>query len=128
MNSCGEEAGAQNSDLTNRNYVERHEVRGKLAKDSEAQRGLKQLCVNVVGLEGKLSNLIRGDLQAILAEVSRSHSSRWSNAHPRRIVKIIYRAKGRTGQKLRNYVWENKMTAETRRYRDGRGRKAEGWR
>lgn len=66
MNSCGEEAGAQNSDLTNRNYVERHEVPGKLAKDSEAQRGLKQLCVNVAGLEGKLSNLIRGDLQEVL--------------------------------------------------------------
>ncbi len=41
-------------------------MRGKLAKDSEAQKGLKQLCVNVAGVEGKLSNLIRGGLQEIL--------------------------------------------------------------
>jgi hypothetical protein len=37
-------------------------VPGKLATDSKAQTGLKQLHVNVAGLEGKLSNLIRGGL------------------------------------------------------------------
>ncbi len=59
MNQCGEEAGGQNSDLMDKNRVKRHEVRGKLARDSKAQTGLKQHHVNVAGLEGKLSNLIR---------------------------------------------------------------------
>ena len=35
---------------------------GELARSSKAQKGLKQLCVNVAGLEGKLSYLIRGGL------------------------------------------------------------------
>lgn len=62
MSKRGEEAGAQNSDLTDRNHVKRQDVSGKLAMDSKAQRGLKQHSVNVAGLEGKLSNLIRGGL------------------------------------------------------------------
>ena len=35
---------------------------GKLARDSKAQKGLKQLHVNVAGLEGKLAYLIWGGL------------------------------------------------------------------
>ena len=45
-----------------KNRVKRREVRGKLARDSKAQTGLKQLLVNAAGLEGKLSYLIRGGL------------------------------------------------------------------
>jgi len=62
VSGCGEEAGEQNSDLTDRNHVKRQGVRGKLAQDSKAQKGLKWHFVNVAGIEGKLSNLIRGGL------------------------------------------------------------------
>ena len=36
VTGCGEEAGVQKPDLTNRNHVERHDAPGKLARDSEA--------------------------------------------------------------------------------------------
>ena len=65
VSACGKEAGAQNADLTNRNHVARHGVRGKLATDSKAQTGLKQRHVNVAGIAGKLSYLIRGGLTPV---------------------------------------------------------------
>lgn len=46
----------------NKNFVKRHEVRGKLAKDGEAQREPKQPRVNGARVRGKVSHLIRGDL------------------------------------------------------------------
>jgi len=61
----GEEAGEQTLDLMNKNRVTRHEVRGKLASDSDAQKGPKRLDVNAAGLGGKLSHLIRGGLAFI---------------------------------------------------------------
>ena len=102
MSACGKEAGAQNADLTNRNHVARHGVRGKLARGSKAQKGLKQRDVNVTGIAGKLSHLIRGGLARSFfePEVSRSRNSRWGNDHPGRLVKANYRAKGRTEEKL----------------------------
>jgi hypothetical protein len=71
-----------------KNRVKRREVPGKLAKDSKAQKGSKQLHVNAARIEGKLSTkqvssgrcfaLIRGDLSEG-TEVSRGHSSRGEN-------------------------------------------------
>lgn len=46
----------------NKNRVERHRGRGKLAKDSKAQRGSKRLYVNAARVRRKLSNLNRGGL------------------------------------------------------------------
>ena len=85
----------------NKNRVKRHRMRGKLAQGSEAQKGSKQSYVNTARLGGKLSYLIRGGLSK-RTEVSRSHSSRWSNDHPRRLGKLSYRAKGRTDKELSN--------------------------
>jgi len=62
VNGCGEEAGMYNPDPTDRNYVMRHHVPGKLAIDSNGLNGLKQHDVNIVGLGRKLSHLIWGDL------------------------------------------------------------------
>jgi hypothetical protein len=62
VRECGEEAGEQNSDLMDKNRVRRRGVRGKLASDSDARKGSKQLHVNAARIEGKLSHLIRGGL------------------------------------------------------------------
>jgi len=42
-------------------------------------------------------------------------------------VKAIYRAKGRTEEKLKRKEQELGWSAESRQERQGRGRKAEGW-
>ena len=63
----GEEARRQILDSMDKNCVTRHRVRGKLARDGEAQTGPKQLCVNVARIKRKLSNLIRGDLSSLRA-------------------------------------------------------------
>ena len=109
MSERGEEAGAQTPDLMNKNRVARHGARGKLASDSDAQKGPERLDVDAAGLGGKISNLIRGDLRS-KAEVSRSRSSRWSNDHPGRAMKVAYRAKGRTDKELSE---RRKVTART---------------
>lgn len=87
----------------NKNRVKRHEKRDKLAQGSKVQKGSKLFHVNVARVRGKLPNLIWGGLSLFFegAEVSRSHSSRWSNDHPRGLLKGSYRAKGRTDKKLR---------------------------
>ena len=92
MSERGEEAGGQSLDSMNKNCVERHGMPDKLAKDSEVQKGSKQSHVNAARVRGKLSHLIRGDLSKRTG-VSRGHSSR-------RMGKLIYRAKGRTGKEL----------------------------
>jgi hypothetical protein len=46
----------------NKNCVERHRVRDKLATDSEVQKGSKQPDVNAARVRGKKLNLIRGGL------------------------------------------------------------------
>ena len=89
----GEEAGEQNLDLMDKNRVKRHGAPGKLARDSEAQKGSKRLDVNAAGVRGKSWYLIRGGLSK-RTEVSRGHSSR-------RKGKPIYRActeQGRRGE------------------------------
>ena len=58
----GEEAGEQNLDLTDRNWVGRRGARGELAADSEARKGPKRPRVNAARVRGKLSHLIRGGL------------------------------------------------------------------
>jgi hypothetical protein len=95
----GKEAGEQKLDSMNKNRVERHEMPDELARDSKVQRGSKQSHVNAARVSGKLPNLIRGGLSKG-TEVSRSHSSRWSDDHPRRTGKLVYRAKGRTEKEL----------------------------
>ena len=88
---CGEEAGEQNLDSMNENRVESHGITDKLAADSEVRKGSKQSHVNAARVRGKLPRLIRGGL-SMRAEVSRGHSSRWSNDHPGQMGKPIYRA------------------------------------
>ena len=44
----------------NKNRVERHGVPGKLAKDSKARAGSKQLYVNAARVRGKVLHLNRG--------------------------------------------------------------------
>jgi hypothetical protein len=79
----------------------RHKRRGKLARDSKAQKGSKRTCVNAARVRGKRPYLIRGGLLSEKgAEVSRGRSSRWSHDHPGGAVKAAYRAKGRTVRKL----------------------------
>ena len=82
-----------------KNCVKRRGVRDELARDSEVQKGSKQLYVNAARVRGKRSHLIRGGLSEGEAEVSRGRSSRWSNDHPGRLGKLSYRAKGRTDEK-----------------------------
>ena len=83
----------------NKNRVERHRAVGKLAKDSEAQRGSKRLYVNAARVRRKLSHLNRGGLSSKKgAEVSSGHSSRWRNDHPGRMGKPNDRAKGQTAR------------------------------
>ncbi len=62
VSECGEEAGEQNLDWMDKNCVKRRGVRDELAKDSEVQKGSKQLCVNAARVRGKQSHLIRGGL------------------------------------------------------------------
>ena len=63
VSECGEEAGEQNLDWMDKNCVKRRGVRDELARDSEVQKGSKQLCVNAARVRGKQLHLIRGDLQ-----------------------------------------------------------------
>jgi len=98
----------------NKNRVERHGMTDKLAQDSKVQKGSKQSHVNAARVRGKLPHLIRGDLP-MRAEVSRGHSSRWSNDHPGRMGKLIYRAKGQTDKELSGKVIDNVSS----RYLDG---------
>ncbi len=58
----GEEAGEQNLDSMDKNRVERHGMRDKLATDSKVQRGSKQSDVNAARVRGKIPYLIRGGL------------------------------------------------------------------
>jgi len=82
-----------------KNCVKRRGVRDELARDSEVRKGSKQPHVNAARVRGKRSHLIWGGLPKGEAEVSRGHSSRWSNDHPGRLGKLSYRAKGRTVEK-----------------------------
>ena len=50
MSIRGEEAGVQILDSMDKNYVERHEMPGKLPCDSKAQRGSKQSYVYIARL------------------------------------------------------------------------------
>jgi hypothetical protein len=99
MSERGEEAGVQNLDSMNKNHVERHGMTDELACDSKVQKGSKQFHVNAARVRGKLPNLIRGGLSK-RTEVSRGHSSRWSDDHPGRTGKLVYRAKDRTEKEL----------------------------
>ena len=63
VSECGEEAGEQNLDWMDKNCVKRRGVRDELARDSEVQKGSKQLYVNAARIRGKQSYLIRGGLQ-----------------------------------------------------------------
>lgn len=58
----GKEAGAQNLDSMNKNRVERHGMRDKLATDSKVQTGSEQSHVNAARVRGKIPHLIRGGL------------------------------------------------------------------
>ena len=58
------------------------------------------------------------------AEVSRGHSSRWSNDHPGQLVKANYRAKGRTEGELSGRKQGGKGNRNPKR--NGRGGEAEG--
>lgn len=49
----GEEAGRQNLDSMNKNYVTRHGMRDELAQDSKVQKGSEQFYVNVARVRGK---------------------------------------------------------------------------
>lgn len=69
-NGRGEEAGAQNLDLMNKNCVERHGMPGELATGSKAQRGSKQIRVNAARVRGKNPYLIRGDLLVFFQQKS----------------------------------------------------------
>ncbi len=82
-----------------KNRVKRHGAPGELAKGSEAQGGSKWLDVNAAGVRGKSWHLIRGGLSK-RTEVSRGHSSRWSDDHPGRTGKLVHRAKSRTEKEL----------------------------
>ena len=62
VSECGEEAGEQNLDWMDKNCVKRRGVRDELARDSEVQKGSKQLCVNAARVRGKQFHLIRGGL------------------------------------------------------------------
>ncbi len=62
MNLGGEEAGEQNLDWMNKNYVKRHRVRDELAQDGKVQKGSKQPYVNAARVRGRISYLIRGGL------------------------------------------------------------------
>jgi hypothetical protein len=55
-----------------KNFVKRHKVRGKPAREGKAQEEPKQLCVNGARVRGKLSHLIRGDLLLFEKKESRS--------------------------------------------------------
>ncbi len=48
-----------------KNCVRRREAPGELAEDSEAPKGSERLYVNAARIRGKLSYLIRGDLQCV---------------------------------------------------------------
>jgi hypothetical protein len=48
-----------------KNCVRRHGALGKLALDSETQKGSKRLYVDAARVRGKLSYLIRGDLRRV---------------------------------------------------------------
>ena len=97
----------QNLDSMNKNRVERHGMTDKLAQDSKVRKGSKQSHVNAARVRGKLPHLIRGDLP-MRAEVSRGYSSRWSNDHPGRMGKLIYRAKGQTDKELSRKACDKK--------------------
>lgn len=100
-NGRGEEAGAQNLDLMNKNCVERHGMPGELATGSKSPKRVKaDPCKRSKG-QGKESVPYPGRSAGFFsAEVSRGRSSRWGNDHPGRLVKANYRAKGQTGRKL----------------------------
>jgi hypothetical protein len=97
----------------NKNRVERHGMPDKLAKDSEVQKGSKQSHVNAARVRGKRPYLIRGGLprkgqkSAEAVVVGGYARGARDNDHPGRIVKAIYRAKGRTDKKLNRKAQES---------------------
>jgi hypothetical protein len=113
-----------------KNFVKRHWVRGKLAKDSKAQEEPKQPGVHGARIRGKRAqrapDLIRGDLLFFEAGVSRGRSSRWDNDHPGRLVKTSHRAKGQTGKKLSRKAKGDGEVAEICGEQIGRGSSTEG--
>jgi retron-type reverse transcriptase len=114
VRGCGEEAGEQKLDVMDKNLIRRHGARDKLASYSEVREGSKRLDVNGARISGKVSHLIRGGLSE-RTEVSRSHSSRGSNAPPGRLTKASYRAKGRTEEKWSRKEREAARTADIRK-------------
>jgi len=109
-----------------KNCVKRRGVRDELARDSEVQKGSKQLCVNAARVRGKQSHLIRGGLSGGEAEVNRGRSSRWSNDHPGWTVKADHRAKGRTVEKLSGKEKDNGEDNRNPARPGGRGSSTEG--
>jgi len=96
----------------------------KLAEGSKVLKGSKQSHVNAARVRGKLPHLIRGDLP-IRAEVSRGHSSRWSNDHPGRTGKLVHRAKGQTDKELSRKACDKDHSRYLESWGE-RGEKAEG--
>ncbi len=96
----------------------------KLAADSKVRKGSKQSHVNAARVRGKLPHLIRGGLP-MRAEVSRGHSSRWSNDHPGQRGKPIYRAKGQTDKELSRKACDTNHSRYLESWGE-RGEKAEG--
>ena len=103
----GEEAWSVNREPMNKNRIRGTAKQGERARSREALVAKARRCISG-GCAVKECVLTRGDLASCLKgrrgnterEVSRSHSSRWSNDHPRRLAKASYRAKGRTMKKL----------------------------
>ena len=111
-------------DSMNKNRVKRHGMTDKMARDSKVQKGSKQSHVNAARVRGKLPNLIRGGLSK-RTEVSRGHSSRWSNDHPGRMRKLIHRAKVQTDKELSRKACDKNHSRYLVSWGE-RGEKAEG--
>jgi hypothetical protein len=123
----GEEARRQTLDSMDKNCVRRHRKRGKLARDSEARKDQSGLCKRSEDQgKGIAPYPGRSAWSAGEAEVSRGHSSRWSNDHPRRAGKPGHRAKGRTVEELSRKEKDDGRVVESWQDQTGRSRKAEG--
>ncbi len=95
VSECGEEAGEQNLDWMDKNCVKRRGVRDELARDSEVQKRVKAALRKRSQGQGKAIAPYPGRSVSFgRTEVSKGHSSRWSNDHPGRLGKPSHRAKG----------------------------------
>ena len=120
----GEEAGEQNLDWMDKNCVKRRGVRDELARDSEVQKGSKQLCVNAARVRGKQSHLIRGDLslsggqksaEAIVVDGATTIQGSWGNlATGRRAKRLRRRAEGRGTAVKTAETWQDQDRDEAK--------------